>query len=135
MSTATAGHGQTLRWAAIAGAVLIGLVGLIHAYDAPDSFAEVFYKGALFAANGLAAAVAAFGILRGSRWGWHLGALVAAGSIVGYVISRTTGLPPLPPDEWLEPLGVASLVIEAAFLAVYVRAISGASAPKSRPGA
>lgn len=68
------------------------------------------------------ALVSAFGIYRGSRsWGWGLGAFVAGGAIIAYILSRTTGFLGFYDDEWLEPLGVASLVVEAAFLAVAVR--------------
>ena len=106
-----------ITWAGVA---LILLVGLIHAVDTPDSFSEAAYKGLLFAANGFGAALAAFGIYRGRNWGWHLGALVAAGAFVGYILSRTVGLPWLGVDEaWLEPLGVLSLVAEALFVGLY----------------
>jgi hypothetical protein len=37
------------------------------------------------------------------------------------VISRTVGLPGLPVEtEWLEPLGVLSLAVEALFVGVYL---------------
>lgn len=108
---------------------LILAVGIIHLIDAPSSFDDATYKGILFVANGLGAMVAAVGIFQGQRtWGWGLGTLIAAGSFIAYVYSRTMGLPGLDPDEWLEPLGVVSLVVEAAFvgLAVYTmpRAVS-----------
>lgn len=118
-----------LKWA---GFVLILATGLIHVIDAPDSFEEATYKGILFVANGAAALVAAVGIARGERsWGWGLGTVIAAGSFVGYVISRTVGLPGLGPDEWAEPLGVASLVVEAVFTLIAVRALSLASPTRS----
>ncbi len=104
-----------------AGIVLVLAVGLIHVIDAPDSFEDAVYKGWLFYANGAAALVSAFGIYHKRDWGWHLGLLVAAGSIAAYIASRTVGLPMLQaePDEWLEPLGVASLIAEGLFVAVY----------------
>ncbi len=108
-----------VKWLAIA-AILA--TGLIHLLEAKDSFSEATYKGALFVANGVGAAAAAYGI-RGERdWGWWLGFLIAAGSLLGYVASRTIGLPALPaePDAWLEPMGVASLVSEALFLILFV---------------
>jgi hypothetical protein len=109
-----------IQWAGIA---LIVATGAIHFIDAPGSFGDARYKGLLFVANGVAALVAAVGIYRGSRsWGWGLGLLVAGGALVGYVISRTVGLPGLEPDVWLEPLGVLSLVVEAAFILVFLRA-------------
>src|SRR5713101_2366046 len=95
-----------------AGIALILVTGAIHFIDAPGSFGDATYKGWLFVANGIAAFVAAFGILRGRGWGWVLGLLVAGGALVGYVVSRTVGLPGLEPDVWLEPLGVLSLTVE-----------------------
>jgi hypothetical protein len=47
--------------------------------------------------------------------------LVAAGALVGYVISRTVGLPGIAPDVWLEPLGILSLIVETAYVVLFVR--------------
>jgi hypothetical protein len=105
-----------------AGIVLILVTGAIHFIDAPGSFGDATYKGWLFLANGIAAVVAAVGIHRGERtWGWGLGVLVAGGALVGYVISRTVGLPGLAPDVWLEPLGILALMVEAAFIVLYAQ--------------
>ena len=91
--------------------VAIAAVGLIHLSLARAAFGNARYEGLLFVAAGVGALVAAVGVYRDrADWGWLLGALVAAGTFLGYVISRTVGLPGLPaePDAWLEPLGVAS---------------------------
>jgi hypothetical protein len=65
------------------------------------------------------------GIYRGKGWGWALGLLVAAGAFAGYVISRTVGLPGLPVEtEWLEPLGVLSLVVEGLFVGVFLAVLA-----------
>ncbi len=109
------------------GIVLILTIGLIHGLDASDSFNEAAYKGWLFCANGVGALIAAYGIFHKQNWGWNLGLLIAAGSFIGYVASRTVGLPQIPaePDAWLEPLGVASLIAEGLFMAVFIeRAVS-----------
>ncbi len=113
------------------GMALILATGLIHVLDASESFADATYLGWLFYANGLAALSAAIGIWRGERaWGWHCGAGLAAVTLLGYLASRTVGLPQLPaePDAWWEPLGVASLLAEAGFLLVYGLAIRPSSA-------
>lgn len=109
---------KALVWTGI---LLILATGLIHLVEAPENFEEIAYKGILFYLNAVGALVAAIGIYRGQRgWGWSLGGLIALGSIVGYVISRTLGLPMLEvEDDWLEPLGVASVVVETLFLAAY----------------
>jgi hypothetical protein len=47
-------------------------------------------------------------------------AALAGGALIGYVLSRTTGLPNATGDigNWTEPLGLASLFVEAAVVAV-----------------
>jgi hypothetical protein len=109
-----------------AGVSLTLVVGLIHLINSPGDLEEGSYTGLLYLANFFGALAAAVGIYRGNGWGWALGLLVAGGAFGGYVISRTVGLPGLPVEtEWLEPLGVLSLVIEALFvglcLAIFAR--------------
>src|SRR5215212_9354723 len=108
----------------LAGVVLILLVGLNHLIDAPDSMSESTTKGLSFYANFVGAIVAAVGIFLHRTWGWALGILVAAGAFVGYIVSRTVGIFGLPPDVWLEPIGIAALVVEALFIAVALRAFT-----------
>lgn len=114
---------KTMVWVGI---LLVLVTGLIHLVDAPDSYEEAAYKGILFYMNGAGALLAAIGIYRGARgWGWSLGALIAFGSIAGYVISRTVGLPMLEvEDEWLEPLGALALAVEVLFMALYFYVIT-----------
>jgi hypothetical protein len=110
---------QIFMWMAVI--AMIG-TGLVHAIDAPHSFSEAAYKGWLFYANALGSVLALVGIFSRREWGWTLGLLIAAGSIVAYVASRTVGLPQIPaePDAWLEPLGVAALLAEGLFVAMFV---------------
>jgi len=99
---------------------LILVVGLIHLVDAPDNFGEAPYKGFLFVINGLGALLAAYGIYSQRKWGWWLGALVAGGAFVMYIISRTIGLPVIGVDDaWLEPMGILSLIVEAGFAVLF----------------
>jgi hypothetical protein len=107
-----------------AGIALILVVGLIHLINSPEDLEEGSYTGVLYLANFLGALAAAVGIYRGRRWGWALGFLIAAGAFVAYVISRTAGLPGLPVEtEWLEPLGVLSLIVEALFMGTVLAGI------------
>ena len=104
-----------------AGISLIVVVGLIHLINSPEDLEEGSYTGLLYLANFFGSLAAAVGIYRGKRWGWALGLLVAGGAFAAYVISRTVGLPGLPVEtEWLEPLGVLSLLVEALFVGVFL---------------
>ena len=104
-----------------AGIALILVVGLIHLINSPEDLEEGSYTGVLYLANFLGALAAAVGIYRGRSWGWALGLIIAAGAFVAYVISRTAGLPGLPVEtDWLEPLGVLSLIVEALFMGTFL---------------
>jgi len=96
--------------------------GLIHFYLARVASSAVPYLGVLFVAAGIGAIVAAIGIvLNRVGWGWLLGLAIAGLTLLGYVLSRTVGLPGLPaiPSAWFDPLGVASLVCEALFIILF----------------
>jgi hypothetical protein len=64
---------------------LLLIAGLIHLLLTPQHFAETAYLGTLFLANFVGSILAAFGIYRGLRWGWALGALFAGGAFFGSV--------------------------------------------------
>ena len=110
---------RNIMWAGI---VLIALIGLIHLVEAPEYFEVATYVGVLFLANAAGAALSGYGIYRGGGWGWALGALMAVGAFVAYIVSRAVGLPGAPglaQEEFFEPLGVVSLLLEGLFLALY----------------
>jgi len=125
MSAAT-GRGALLPAGLVgAGISLIVVVGLIHLINSPEDLEEGSYTGLLYLANFFGALAAAIGIYLGKRWGWALGFLVAGGAFAGYVISRTVGLPGLPVEtEWLEPLGVLSLLVEGLFVGVFLAVLT-----------
>lgn len=113
-----AGRDRILLWIGI---VTMVATGWVHLVDAPDSYSEAAYKGALFHANALGCLVVVIGLFRNLAWSWNLGLVIALGSIAAYVASRSIGLPGIPPepDEWLEPLGVVAVSAEALFTASY----------------
>jgi hypothetical protein len=112
----------TFQWAGLA---LLALIGLIHLIEAPSQFSDATYKGLLFFANAAGCAVAVAGLWRNLRWAWGLGTLIAAATAVGYVWSRTVGLPGLPVDpDVFEPLGVVSVLAEVAFVGLAAAAFS-----------
>jgi hypothetical protein len=101
---------------ALAGAGTILAAGLIHLILVPEHFGEASYLGGLFVAHFVGALLAALGIYQGHRWGWLLGALIAAGSLTTYVVSGVVGLPGVEKGELLEPVGVLTKGIEILFL-------------------
>jgi hypothetical protein len=105
---------------------------------ARGEFGDATYEGLLFVAAGVGARVAPVGVYRESpHWGWLLGALVAGGTLLGYAISRTVGLPGLPaePDAWFEPLGITSVIAELVFLLTFAmtRKQSSVASPVRHP--
>jgi hypothetical protein len=50
--------------------------------------------------------------------------LIAAGSIVGYAMSRTVGLPYVAVKEWFEAIGIISLVVEILFVLLSVKTLT-----------
>lgn len=104
-----------------AGIILIFIIGVIHLMEMPEYFAEAAYMGLLFALNGIGSFVAAYGIFKGRAWGWILGILIAAGSIVGYLISRTVGLPQFPIQEWADVTAIISIVVEVLFILIAMK--------------
>jgi hypothetical protein len=109
---------RTRTWA---GLVLVLATGLIHGVEGPAHYHEAAYQGLLFFLNAAGALVAVRGIYRGEKlWGWTLGVLISAGALTLYIVSHTIGLPGLEiDDEWFEPLGVASLLVEGLYVLVY----------------
>jgi len=109
---------KILRWLAV---FLIIEVGLTHYFSAEHAYEEAWIEGYLFVANFLGAFLAAYGIYRRKTWGWVLGFAVAGGAMLAYIWSRTTGLPGLPPEEWIDPWGTTAFIVEGLFclLALY----------------
>lgn len=132
---------------AIARAVAIGglvAIAFIHMLQLPAAFAAIGYLGALF----IAAIVACLGLAAvmtrtSDDRAWTASGSLAVLILLGYVISRTIGLPGFTDDigEWAETLGLASMVAEGfvVFVAGSVLVSRGhmvhraAGAPAMRP--
>src|SRR5688572_22567811 len=129
----TANSDQRARGAlTLAGAGLILGAGLIHLVLTPEHLKEAPYLGLLFLADFVGAATAAFGILRGRRWGWALGALVAGGAYALYFINGTVGLPGVEEGHLIEPVGLLAKTVEALFLLLCAFALTRGLAPRGR---
>lgn len=92
------------------------IVALIHVVYAPEHLEEALYVGILFIVGAVALLVAAVMLIyRPSLTPWLLGGLVSAGMFVGFILSRTTGLPGYRDEEW-DVAGIVALVLEVVFL-------------------
>jgi spore coat protein A, manganese oxidase len=109
-------------------AMLAG-VAATHASDWLDKLWEAPYLavgfGLLIAGSGIAALAVATAV-RTRRWEIGCG-IVSAVTIAGYLVSRSVGLPQIPDHigHWVDPWGIASLVVEAALVIGALRAFTG----------
>lgn len=102
----------------------LGIVGLIHLILAPEYFSEKAYIGVLFVLGAIVLCAFALRLWRGDDVpSWLLGALTMAGMGIGFVLSRTIGLPGFHESEW-ELSGVVCLLLEAGFVVVAARALA-----------
>jgi len=120
------------RAVAVAGLVVIAL---IHVLQSPDAFDEVGYLGALFIAVTVACGIVAAALTRttDSRV-WAAAGGLAGLILLGYIISRSVGLPGFTGDigEWAEPPGLVAMVVEG-LLVVLSGAVLAARRPLMSP--
>jgi hypothetical protein len=124
---------NTLTVAGLAG------IGLIHLLDSVDTYHETRWLFWAYVLLMAATVIVGGAVLNrpGPRW-TVAAAIVALAPMIGYVLSRTTGLPGADDDigNWTEPLGLASLWVEGAVVltaaSVLARAPRAAPAP-ARP--
>ena len=95
------------------------------------------YPGILFLLNAAAAAVIGAWLLTGTPAAWHLGAGLAAATVVLFVVVRTIGLPGFQLSDWVVmlgflPLGPLSLVVEVLFVGLYISWLGGQARQRRR---
>ncbi|QHA06800.1 hypothetical protein GQF42_29045 [Streptomyces broussonetiae] len=119
-------RGPEATWVArSAGALLCLAVAVIHVKDqgGVTTTRDPRYIGVAYHVLEIVAVVAAALLLSGIvRPGWLLAVGVAAGPLLGYILSRGPGLPNYSDDigNWTEPLGLVSLAVEGALLLLSV---------------
>lgn len=111
----------------LGGMVLLAAAAAIHVFEArgasPVSLAISFLASAvgMFVGVGLL-------LSRAPRLGWIIGGGTALLTFAGYCVTRTVGIPGMDPSSdignWLEPLGVVSLIVEAAAVILAACALS-----------
>ncbi len=112
--------------------IAVGLagIGVIHLLDAIGKYSETRYLFWMYIAL-IVGCIAVGGAVLFTRMRIALlaAAGLAASAAIGYVLSRSTGLPSASGDigNWTEPLGLASLFVEGAVTLVAAAAyvISG----------
>jgi len=117
-NTGRIGGGLVSRAVGVAGCLAVTAIHLIDQGGVPGS-KEPGYIAVLYYVLEVAGVIAAVLLLtRYIRSGWLLALGVAAGPILGYVLSRGPGLPHYSEDigNWAEPLGVTSLIVEGVLL-------------------
>jgi hypothetical protein len=119
---------------------VVGLAGIavIHVLDAPDTFDGAKYIFWLYIA--IIAGAIPFSLLLlqwSSRLAWVGAALLAAGPLVGYLLTRSVGLPGDNGDigNWLDSLGLASMFVEVAVLSLSLTRLGVGSRWFGRPAA
>lgn len=110
-----------------ASALMLGLTGIIavHVMDLPGKLAEVPYMGLMYIGVILAAGFLIHRVISGpTLHDYVASAGLAAAVLVGYAVNRTVGMPGAVDDigNWLEPLGLLSLVVEVWVVAIGVTA-------------
>ncbi len=102
----------------------LGVVGVLHLILAPEYLGEQLYVGVLFILGGIALCGMAVRLWRTDDVpSWLLGALTMAAMGIGFILSRTTGLPGFHESEW-ELSGIIALLLELGFVGVSVRALA-----------
>ena len=119
---------QAVRDGIARGLAIVGLagIGLIHLLDAPGQFEQTPYLGWAYVTLILGCVTIAGALVRGSDpLAWLAAGALALSVMVGYTLSRVTGLPGASGDigNWGEQLGIASLFVEAAVAAISALAL------------
>jgi hypothetical protein len=124
MPQSAAGSGRVVGSSLVAR--MVGLVGClavaaIHVIDqggVPGTKSPEYVQILYYALEAAGVVAAALLLTNQARWGWFVSLGVGAGPILGYVLSRGPGLPDYTDDigNWVEPLGVISLVVEGFLL-------------------
>ena len=113
---------------------VVGLAGmaLIHLLDLPDTITGTPYIGWMYIGL-IISALALGGVLvySSDARAWKATAALALSVILGYTLSRTTGLPGSTDDigNWGQSLGIASLFVEGSLIALSAGVIRSRRTP------
>ena len=108
-------------------AVALAITAYLHVAGMSEKFSETPYIGVgyvlLSAACVLSIALIAFR----DRRGWYLGGLTCLATFIGYVLTRTVGLPAATDDigNWRETAGIWSLIAEGTMVVLTAIVLAG----------
>jgi hypothetical protein len=112
------------------------VIGLIHLLDSVQTFEETRWLFWAYVALMAGTIVVSAALLHrpSARW-LQAAVLLAVGPMVGYVLSRTTGLPGADDDigAWTDPLGLASLWVEGSVFLTSCYALLSVAATRVVP--
>ncbi len=114
------------------GVLGIAAIAVIHILDAAGTFSDSRYIFWLYMAIVVGAVPISLLLLHWrSPLAWAGAAAISAGPLLGYVLTRTTGLPGDSADigNWLDTLGLASLFVEAGVLGLALTRLALARRP------
>lgn len=110
---------------------LLGIAGLgaviaIHTSELSGKVEETAYLGFGYVMLIAASLVSIVLMAQRDVRGWYLGALTSAATIIGFVLTRTTGLPNAKGDigNWGETIAIWSLLAEGMFVLLALFALS-----------
>jgi hypothetical protein len=112
----------------VVGCLAVAAIHIIDQGGVPGLKDPEYVRILYYVLEAVGVVAAALLLTRYAKSGWFLSLGVAAGPILGYVLSRGPGLPNYDDDigNWTEPLGVISLVVEGILLIVAVTVLATA---------
>lgn len=121
-----AGSSVIPRGVGVLGCLAVAAIHVIDQGGLPGRKGPEYVQLLYYALEGAGVVVVALFLTRYARWSWFLSLGVAAGPLLGYLLSRGPGLPDYKDDigNWAEPLGVISLVVEGVLLIVAVTVLA-----------
>lgn len=104
----------------VAGCLAVAAIHMIDQGGVPGHKEPEYVQVLYYVLEAAGVVVAALLLTRYAKSGWFLSLGVAAGPILGYVLSRGPGLPNYEDDvgNWTEPIGIISLIAEGILLIV-----------------
>ena len=109
-----------LSTAALSGIGLLSATIAIHTSELSGKVEETAYLGFGYVLLIAASIISIVLLAQRDRRGWLLGGATCAATLVGFVLTRTTGLPGANGDigNWGETIAIWSLIVEGAFVAL-----------------